>query len=246
MKRPSLTRSSSSQVNSFDPIPPHGRHFKERGHVLAMCPVMHGLPPGHRAAYRRQTAVDAGAGQRHPLRPRASSRIRLGPKRSRAPEVLALSPLDARIGQRSRRREDDFDPGPDLRPGPAQSYTASRARRRFRPFGSIADRAINSTAAISACRAWPARPSPCCPARSAGDYMLPIIYENQCQACHPLYKTPGVVHHRQTPQRSAGVAAGIRAGVPRRQPGVARANSSRRNPCPMPGRPGRDSGSKDP
>ncbi len=38
------------------------------------------------------------------------------------------------------------------------------------------------------------------PARSAGDYMLPITYENQCQACHPLYKTPGVVHHRETPQ----------------------------------------------
>jgi predicted CXXCH cytochrome family protein len=37
-------------------------------------------------------------------------------------------------------------------------------------------------------------------ARSAGGYMLPITYENQCQACHPLYKTPGVVHHRQSPQ----------------------------------------------
>ncbi len=43
------------------------------------------------------------------------------------------------------------------------------------------------------------------PARLAGDYMLPITYENQCQACHPLYdkKQPGVlpaiVRHRQTP-----------------------------------------------
>jgi hypothetical protein len=38
------------------------------------------------------------------------------------------------------------------------------------------------------------------PARPAGDYMLPITYENQCQACHPLYKMPGIVRHRQTPQ----------------------------------------------
>ncbi len=43
------------------------------------------------------------------------------------------------------------------------------------------------------------------PARPAGSYMLPITYENQCQACHPLYdkKQPGVlpaiVQHRQTP-----------------------------------------------
>jgi predicted CXXCH cytochrome family protein len=29
--------------------------------------------------------------------------------------------------------------------------------------------------------------------------MLPITYENQCQACHLLYKSPGVVQHRQTP-----------------------------------------------
>ncbi len=37
------------------------------------------------------------------------------------------------------------------------------------------------------------------PARAGGRYMLPITYENQCQACHPLYKLPGVVEHRQTP-----------------------------------------------
>ena len=30
--------------------------------------------------------------------------------------------------------------------------------------------------------------------------MQPITYENQCQACHPLYKVPGIVHHRQTPE----------------------------------------------
>ncbi len=36
------------------------------------------------------------------------------------------------------------------------------------------------------------------PPRPAGDYMLPIIYENQCQACHPLYKSPGIVQHRKT------------------------------------------------
>jgi predicted CXXCH cytochrome family protein len=38
------------------------------------------------------------------------------------------------------------------------------------------------------------------PARPAGSYMLPITYENQCQACHPLYKVPGIVQHRQTPE----------------------------------------------
>jgi predicted CXXCH cytochrome family protein len=43
------------------------------------------------------------------------------------------------------------------------------------------------------------------PARAGGRYMLPITYENQCRACHPLYdkKEPGVlpaiVQHRQTP-----------------------------------------------
>jgi predicted CXXCH cytochrome family protein len=37
------------------------------------------------------------------------------------------------------------------------------------------------------------------PARASGRYMLPITYENQCQACHPLYKAPGIVRHRQTP-----------------------------------------------
>ncbi len=37
------------------------------------------------------------------------------------------------------------------------------------------------------------------PARPGSGYMLPIVYENQCQACHPLYKTPGLLQHRQTP-----------------------------------------------
>jgi predicted CXXCH cytochrome family protein len=37
------------------------------------------------------------------------------------------------------------------------------------------------------------------PVRPAGSYMLPTTYENHCQACHPLYKAPGVVQHGQTP-----------------------------------------------
>jgi predicted CXXCH cytochrome family protein len=44
------------------------------------------------------------------------------------------------------------------------------------------------------------------PARSAGSYMLPITYENQCQACHPLFDKekpgvlPAIVRHGQSPQ----------------------------------------------
>jgi predicted CXXCH cytochrome family protein len=44
------------------------------------------------------------------------------------------------------------------------------------------------------------------PARAPGSYMLPITYENQCQACHRLYdeKEPGVlpaiVRHGQSPK----------------------------------------------
>jgi hypothetical protein len=36
------------------------------------------------------------------------------------------------------------------------------------------------------------------PSRSSGGYMLPIVYENQCRACHPLYSTPGVVQHHES------------------------------------------------
>ena len=36
------------------------------------------------------------------------------------------------------------------------------------------------------------------PFRSSSGYVLPITYENQCQACHPLYDTPGVIQHRQS------------------------------------------------
>ena len=105
---------------------------------------------------------------------------------------------DARIGQQSRRGENDLDLGPDFRSGPARQHTGvAPGKATIRPYSSIADRAINSMAAISACRMAGASPS-ASPPRPAGDYMLPIIYENQCQACHPLYKSPGIVQHRKT------------------------------------------------
>jgi ribosomal protein L40E len=48
-------------------------------------------------------------------------------------------------------------------------------------------------------------PNSSLPARSAGAYMLPIIYENQCQACHTIDLEPGntatALVHRQTPEQ---------------------------------------------
>jgi predicted CXXCH cytochrome family protein len=55
-------------------------------------------------------------------------------------------------------------------------------------------------------KSLPAAVSNSLPARPAGAYMLPITYENQCQACHPLYDKskpgvlPAIVRHGQLPQ----------------------------------------------
>jgi hypothetical protein len=86
-------------------------------------------------------------------------------------------------------------------------------------------------------------PSAVLPARAGGAYMLPITYENQCRACHPLNvevatpegAQPVAVPHRVQPQQLHGQLLGIYAAAYlENNPDLLKKSVSR--PRPFPGR----------
>ena len=100
-------------------------------------------------------------------------------------------------------------PGGDKQPMTLRQIADPAQRERYRRPGQVDDALVQldcgschqlDSAGFAAPRALRITVA-MLPARAAGNLMLPITYANQCQACHPLYKSPGVVHHRQTPEQ---------------------------------------------